>query len=122
MKQHQLVVSVRFRPETLERILRVVRHRGFCLCAITMDTQNDNMSEDLTNNTNRGNNITIALTVASQRPVELLYSQLCRLVDVLHVEISAINRQRAFSEPTIDQPFLRYTDRTGTASICKQNN
>lgn len=29
MMQHQVNVSARFNPETLERVLRVVRHRGF---------------------------------------------------------------------------------------------
>ena len=31
MNQHQLSIEARFRPEILERILRVVRHRGFGL-------------------------------------------------------------------------------------------
>jgi len=35
MMQHQLAVQARFRPETLERVLRVVRHRGFQICAIS---------------------------------------------------------------------------------------
>ena len=29
MMQHQVAVQARFNPETLERVLRVVRHRGF---------------------------------------------------------------------------------------------
>lgn len=36
MNQHQLSIEARFRPEILERILRVVRHRGFQVCSMNM--------------------------------------------------------------------------------------
>ena len=75
MMQHQLAVQARFNPETLERVLRVVRHRGFQICAMNMETAAD------------ARNINIELTVASPRPVELLFSQLTKLVDVARVEI-----------------------------------
>ncbi|HEY2453545.1 MAG TPA: acetolactate synthase 2 small subunit [Scandinavium sp.] len=75
MMHHQVAVQARFNPETLERILRVVRHRGFQICAMNMETATDSQ------------NINIELTVASLRPVELLFSQLSKLVDVARVEI-----------------------------------
>ncbi|MEQ1975458.1 acetolactate synthase 2 small subunit [Xenorhabdus sp. SGI240] len=77
MIQHQLAIKARFCPEILERILRVIRHRGFQICALNMDhiTDNDN------------DNVNIELTVSSQRPVNLLFSQLLKLVDVAGVEI-----------------------------------
>ncbi|POP42716.1 acetolactate synthase 2 small subunit [Superficieibacter electus] len=75
MMQHQVNVAARFNPETLERVLRVVRHRGFQICAMNMETATD------------AQNINIELTVASPRPVELLFSQLSKLVDVARVEI-----------------------------------
>ncbi|MDX6041379.1 MULTISPECIES: acetolactate synthase 2 small subunit [Scandinavium] len=75
MNQHQVAVEARFNPETLERVLRVVRHRGFQICAMNMETATD------------AQNINIELTVASLRPVELLFSQLSKLVDVARVEI-----------------------------------
>lgn len=75
MMQHQLAVQARFRPETLERVIRVVRHRGFEICSMNMATANN------------AENINIELTVASLRPVELLFSQLSKLVDVAYVEI-----------------------------------
>ncbi|WP_312952785.1 acetolactate synthase 2 small subunit [Superficieibacter sp.] len=75
MMQHQVNVSARFNPETLERVLRVVRHRGFQICAMNMETATDTQ------------NINIELTVASPRPVELLFSQLSKLVDVARVDI-----------------------------------
>lgn len=75
MMQHQLAVQARLRPETLERVLRVVRHRGFTLCAMNMETGD------------YAGSINIELTVESLRPVELLSSQLTKLVDVACVEI-----------------------------------
>ncbi|MTH47556.1 acetolactate synthase 2 small subunit [Intestinirhabdus alba] len=75
MIQHQVNVAARYNPETLERVLRVVRHRGFQVCSINMETTSD------------AQNINIELTVASPRPVELLFSQLKKLVDVAHVAI-----------------------------------
>ncbi|HAZ54954.1 MAG TPA: acetolactate synthase 2 small subunit [Franconibacter helveticus] len=82
MMQHQLAVQARFRPETLERVLRVVRHRGFQICAMNMETGAN------------AENINIELTVASLRPVELLFSQLSKLVDVACVEIQQPTSQQ----------------------------
>lgn len=82
MMQHQVNVSARFNPETLERVLRVVRHRGFHVCSMNMAAASD------------AQNINIELTVASQRPVELLFSQLSKLVDVACVEIQQPTSQQ----------------------------
>ena len=38
MKQHRLNIQTCARPEVLERVLRVVRHRGFRLCALNMES------------------------------------------------------------------------------------
>lgn len=75
MMQHQLSIEARFRPEILERILRVVRHRGFQVCAMNMATGSN------------ADNINIEMTVASQRPVDLLSTQLNKLMDVAYVQI-----------------------------------
>lgn len=75
MMHHQVAVEARFNPETLERVLRVVRHRGFQVCAMNMALATD------------ARNINIELTVASPRPVDLLFSQLNKLIDVARVEI-----------------------------------
>ncbi|WP_435951574.1 acetolactate synthase 2 small subunit [Dryocola sp. BD626] len=82
MMQHQLAVQARFRPETLERVLRVVRHRGFQICSMNMAAVGNT------------DNINIELTVASLRPVELLFSQLSKLVDVGRVEIQQQTSQQ----------------------------
>ncbi|SQI44336.1 Acetolactate synthase isozyme 2 small subunit [Leminorella richardii] len=75
MTEHQLFIQTRFRSEVLERLLRVVRHRGFQVCKMNM------------NQTANGDNINIHLTVSSERPVNLLSSQLRKLVDVNSVEV-----------------------------------
>lgn len=75
MIEHQLIVNARFRAEVLERILRVVRHRGFRVCSMLM------------NETAHSERITLHLTVCSERPIQLLYTQLSKLMDVDSVEI-----------------------------------
>ncbi|MCS3434434.1 acetolactate synthase 2 small subunit [Klebsiella sp. BIGb0407] len=82
MMQHQLALQARFRPETLERILRVVRHRGFQICSMNMVTDTN------------PENINIELTVASPRSIELLFSQLSKLVDVACIEVQQLTSQQ----------------------------
>ena len=84
MKQHQLTIHAQFRPELLERVLRVVRHRGFQLCSINMESQVD--CQDLC----------ITVTVASERPIQLLHTQLAKLSDVTHVAVQLLTQQAAF--------------------------
>ena len=83
MKQHQLNLITGSRPEVLERVLRVVRHRGFALCQLNMETVPDNSS------------LRIAVTVESERPIQLLQSQLNKLIDVFHVEALDQSEQSA---------------------------
>ncbi|EKS7813745.1 acetolactate synthase 2 small subunit [Edwardsiella piscicida] len=75
--QHHLAIQARRRPEILERVLRVVRHRGFEIHAMNMAQDGDCDS------------VSIELTVASTRPVTLLSSQLSKLLDVARVDVSA---------------------------------
>ena len=82
MMQHQVSIQARFRPEMLERVLRVVRHRGFQVCAMNMSP------------TMNSDSVNIELTVASQRPVDLLSSQLSKLMDVACVEIQQQTSQQ----------------------------
>ncbi len=82
MMQHQLALQARFRPETLERVLRVVRHRGFQVCSM-------NMVADI-----NPENINIELTVASPRSIDLLFSQLSKLVDVACVDVQQLTSQQ----------------------------
>ncbi|MFS2222503.1 acetolactate synthase 2 small subunit [Pantoea sp. B65] len=82
MNQHQLSIEARFRPEILERILRVVRHRGFQICSMNMAAANN------------VNNINIEMTVASQRSVDLLSTQLSKLMDVACVQVQQQTTQQ----------------------------
>ena len=77
MMQHQLAIQARSCPEILERILRVVRHRGFNICAMKMDLAKGS----------EGDNVNIELTISSLRPLALLCTQLVKLADVADVEI-----------------------------------
>lgn len=75
MLNYQLTIQACSRPEMLERILRVVRHRGFRVTAINMTSlaQNEQM--------------VIQLTVISERPLELLVNQLEKLLYISQVEV-----------------------------------
>lgn len=74
MNQHQLLIEARARPEVLERILRVVRHRGFQISTMHMCQENDKGS------------INIDIKVSSLRNIVLLSSQLEKLIDVDRVQ------------------------------------
>lgn len=66
--QHQLTLRANRRPETLERILRVVRHRGFEIVSLHAEQQNGTLQ--------------LSLTVQSERDISLLFNQLAKLEDI----------------------------------------
>ena len=71
MNEYKLELVARHRPEVLERILRVVRHRGFTVTTMEMtliETQ-----------------VQLKITVKSDRTLDLLVNQLVKLPDVLMV-------------------------------------
>lgn len=74
---YSLFIKARFYPEVVERILRVTRYRGFELCSLNM----------IVDSSLNNKQITLLLTVASNRHIHLLYAQLNKLVDVNYVEI-----------------------------------
>lgn len=69
MQQYQFVIKANKRPETLERLLRVIRHRGFEVLSLHAE--------------NHGSEITLKVTVQSERSLELLFNQLVKLPDVI---------------------------------------
>ncbi|MBE2894957.1 acetolactate synthase 2 small subunit [Spirabiliibacterium falconis] len=71
MSEYQLSITAVWRPETLERILRVVRHRGFRVKAMTMQLNN--------------NKVEMTLTVSSDRTLHLLTNQLVKLFGIERV-------------------------------------
>ena len=89
MNQYQLQVTAQFRPEVLERVLRLTRHRGFCIEQMDMTTD--------------GASLVINMTVVSERAIELLSRQLEKLLDVTLVQVQA-------QEQMLDQaPALKKT-------------
>lgn len=71
---HALVIETTPRPEVMERVLRVIRHRGFDISAMNMEQMNDCQ------------NLKIAVTVSGERAVELLNKQLAKLIDVVDIQ------------------------------------
>lgn len=69
--EHQIDLTAQHRPEVLERILRVVRHRGFIVTKMVMELIDGE--------------VRLKFTVKSDRTLDLLVSQLVKLPDVLTV-------------------------------------
>ena len=70
--EHQIDLTAQHRPEVLERILRVVRHRGFTVTQMDMQLIDDK--------------VRLKFTVKSDRTLELLVSQLETLPDVIEMK------------------------------------
>ena len=70
--EHQIELTAQHRPEVLERILRVIRHRGFTVTQMDMQLINDK--------------VRLKFTVKSDRTLELLLSQLEKLPDVIEIK------------------------------------
>ena len=71
MNQYTFELSAQHRPEVLERVLRVIRLRGFTVTNMDMalvDTQ-----------------VQLKITVKSDRTFDLLVNQLTKLPDVLNI-------------------------------------
>ena len=71
MNEYKLELVARHRPEVLERIFRVARHRGFIVTTMEMtliETQ-----------------VQLKITVKSDRTLDLLVNQLAKLPDVLNI-------------------------------------
>ncbi|GGI80465.1 acetolactate synthase [Shewanella gelidii] len=74
MMIHALELELHQRPEVLERILRVARHRGFKIIKMNMRSTSDV-------------DATMELEVDSERTVDLLSNQLTKLVDVTQCRV-----------------------------------
>ena len=70
--EHQIDLTAQHRPEVLERILRVVRHRGFTVTQMDMQLINDK--------------VRLKFTVKSDRTLELLVSQLEKIYDMVEIK------------------------------------
>lgn len=70
--EHQIELIAQHRPEVLERILRVIRHRGFTVTQMDMQLVDDK--------------VRLKFTVKSDRTLDLLVSQLEKLPDVMEIK------------------------------------
>lgn len=70
--EHQIDLTAQHRPEVLERILRVIRHRGFTVTQMDMQLIDDK--------------VRLKFTVKSDRTLDLLMSQLEKLPDVMEIK------------------------------------
>ena len=70
--EHQIELTAQHRPEVLERILRVIRHRGFTMTQMDMQLIDDK--------------VRLKFTVKSDRTLDLLVSQLEKLPDVIEMK------------------------------------
>ena len=70
--EYQIELTAQHRPEVLERILRVVRHRGFTVTQMDMQLIDDK--------------VWLKFTVKSDRTLDLLVSQLEKLPDVIEMK------------------------------------
>ena len=70
--EHQIDLTAQHRPEVLERILRVVRHRGFTVTQMDMQLIDDK--------------VRLKFTVKSDRTLDVLVSQLEKLPDVIEMK------------------------------------
>lgn len=72
---HTIYVQTKDRPEGLERLLRVVRHRGFEVRSLNMGPSQ------------QPGHLNITATVNSSRSIDLLLNPLMKLYDVATVEV-----------------------------------
>lgn len=70
--EHQINLIAQHRPEVLERILRVIRHRGFTVTQMDMQLIDDK--------------VRLKFTVKSDRTLVLLVSQLEKIYDVVEIK------------------------------------
>lgn len=70
--EHKIDLTAQHRPEVLERILRVIRHRGFTVTQMDMQLIDDK--------------VRLKFTVKSDRTLDLLVSQLEKIYDVVEIK------------------------------------
>ena len=70
--EHKIDLTAQHRPEVLERILRVIRHRGFTVTQMDMQLIDDK--------------VRLKFIVKSDRTLDLLVSQLEKIYDVVEIK------------------------------------
>ncbi len=82
MNLHTLTIEAKDRPATMERLLRVIRHRGFHLCKLSADLCPESES------------VAIEATVQSEKSIQLLLTQLNKLVDVTAASLASTESEK----------------------------
>lgn len=82
MSLHNLTIEAYDRPAAIERVLRVIRHRGFHMCRMAAESSLES------------GKMTLDITVQSERSVLLLTTQLNKLVDVTTAKITSANTEK----------------------------
>lgn len=72
--QHQFTITAYDKLGTLERILRVIRHRGGHIKQMQMQIKEDQI-------------LSLSLALTTKRPISALLNQIDKLVDVISIEI-----------------------------------
>ncbi|QJC30805.1 acetolactate synthase 2 small subunit [Enterobacteriaceae endosymbiont of Macroplea appendiculata] len=75
MKKYQLYIITNIIPEITERIIRIIRHRGYLLYSINMNT------------IKKDNHIIFYIIVKSYKSIHLLVQQIYKLIDVKNIRI-----------------------------------
>lgn len=75
-EQHQFTITAYDKLGTLERILRVIRHRGGHIKQMQMQTKDDQILS-----------LSLSLALTTKRPISALLNQIDKLVDVISIEI-----------------------------------
>ena len=70
--EHQIELTAQHRPEVLERILRVIRHRGFTVTQMDMQLIEGK--------------VRLKFAVKSDRTLDLLVTQLEKIYDVVEIK------------------------------------
>ncbi|WNO59513.1 acetolactate synthase 2 small subunit [Rheinheimera sp. MMS21-TC3] len=76
---HTLNITATNTPAVIERLLQVTRYRGYQLLGLEFNTQANSSGLEIT------------LTVSSDKPIQLLTSQLNKLHDIKQLDLASAN-------------------------------
>ena len=82
MPQHTFKITAKNQPLVMERLLQVVRYRGFSLHSVSM------FPNDV------DNELVIELSVETDKSVENLKNQLLKIIDIKQIKVEDQNRQK----------------------------
>ncbi|QJC33269.1 acetolactate synthase 2 small subunit [Enterobacteriaceae endosymbiont of Donacia clavipes] len=75
MNKYKLYIKTNISPEISERIMRIIRHRGFLIKTVNINVLN------------KLQNIIFKLIIKSFKSIEILVKQIAKLIDVLDIII-----------------------------------